>query len=97
MLGLPAHTLIRQGSLSGQITCYEKRTDHVLSTPPGGSACRGPDDTIACRVQPITPGDSDAPGETIGIAWRERHEAADQERVRRDRAPRIEPRPRHDL
>src|SRR5262245_48931330 len=32
MLGLPADTLTRQGVQSGQITCYEKRTDHVLST-----------------------------------------------------------------
>ena len=32
MLGLPAGTLTRQGQQSGQITCYEKRTDHVLST-----------------------------------------------------------------
>src|SRR5215472_16942549 len=33
MLALPAVTLTRQGSQSGQITCYEKRTDHVLPTP----------------------------------------------------------------
>jgi len=32
MLALPAVTLTRQGSQSGQITCYEKRTDHVLPT-----------------------------------------------------------------
>jgi len=32
MVGLPADTLARQGQQSGQITCYEQRTDHVLST-----------------------------------------------------------------
>jgi len=32
MLALPADTLTRRGSQSGQITCYEMRTDHVLST-----------------------------------------------------------------
>ena len=33
MLGLPVATLTRQGAQSGQITCYEQRTDHVLPTP----------------------------------------------------------------
>ena len=37
MLDLPADTLTRQGSQSGQFTCYEKRTDHVLSTQPVSS------------------------------------------------------------
>src|SRR5215467_1456063 len=32
MLALPADTLTLRGSQSGQITCYEMRTDHVLST-----------------------------------------------------------------
>jgi len=32
MVGLPADTLTRRGQQSGQITCYEKRTHHVLST-----------------------------------------------------------------
>src|SRR5947207_7659349 len=33
MVGLPADTLTRRGQQNGQITCYEKRTHHVLSTP----------------------------------------------------------------
>jgi ABC-type uncharacterized transport system substrate-binding protein len=32
MLGLLADTLTRQGSHTGEITCHEKRTSHLLST-----------------------------------------------------------------
>src|SRR5215472_3943480 len=47
MLALPADTLTRRGSQSGQITCYEMRTDHVLSTAWRSTPCAGPADLIA--------------------------------------------------
>src|SRR5262245_30894681 len=48
MLGLPADTLTRQGPSSGQITCYEKRTDHVLPTGGQRSPCPDRRVRLAC-------------------------------------------------
>src|SRR5262249_42307970 len=60
MLALPAVTLTRQGSQSGQITCYEKRTDHVL--PTSSSSGRLPRarryHSLVATTDPPTPGDT---------------------------------------
>src|SRR5262252_3352254 len=48
MLALPADTLTRRGSQSGQITCYEMRTDHVLSTTTHGFTCPCEPVRLAC-------------------------------------------------
>src|SRR5215470_1660166 len=48
MLALPADTLTRRGSQSGQITCYEMRTDHLLSTPDGPPTCPSSHVRLAC-------------------------------------------------
>src|SRR5215467_13101363 len=48
MLALPADTLARRGSQSGQITCYEMRTDHVLSTNTRPAPCPRRRVRLAC-------------------------------------------------
>src|SRR5215470_646874 len=48
MLALPADTLTRRGSQSGQITCYEMRTDHVLSTNTRPAPCPRRRVRLAC-------------------------------------------------